>query len=213
MRGAGFARTAACAVAIIAGVGCSALARKIPDTHRYQLVTPSITAAMPSDARIELRSVSGGAPYQDTGLALQTSDYRIDSYRFHRWVAPPTDMVADRIRAIVYAPSAGPLVTDARVGVLEANVRAFQQVQKGGQSSGLVDVQFCIYPTGIYQRALWCREFSKDTPAASDGPEAAAAAINASLNDVLQQFASALPAGMAEIPKPPPDRPGMPPPI
>ena len=177
------------------------MARKIPETHRYQLVSQPVSAALPADVRIELRAVSGGAPYQDTGLALQTSEYRIDSYRFHRWVAPPTDLVADRVRAIVYAPSPAPISPDAATGVLQANILAFQQVQMGGHSSGLVDIQFCLYPMGIFQRALWCRDLSKDTPAASDGPEAAAAAINASLNDVLQQFASALPAAVVELPR------------
>jgi len=179
------------------------MARKIPETHRYQLVTQPISTTVPSEVRLEVRAVSGGAPYQDTGLALQTSEYRIDSYRFHRWIAPPTDMVGDRIKSIVYAPSsAAPTPLDAPTAVLEADILAFQQVQeKNGQSSGLVDIQFCLYPSGVFQRALWCRELKKDTPAASDGPEAAAAAINASLNDVLQQFASALPSAVAEIPR------------
>lgn len=197
-------RVAACAIAIGAATGCSALmARKIPETHRYQLVTQPIPSTLPSDVRLEVRAVGGGAPYQDTGLALQTSAYRVDSYRFHRWIAPPTDMVGDRIKSIVYAPSsAAPIQPDAPTAVLQADILAFQQVQeKMGQSSGLVDIQFCLYPTGIFQRALWCRDLKKDTPAASDGPEAAAAAINASLNDVLQQFASALPSAVAAIPR------------
>jgi hypothetical protein len=195
---------AACAFLASTSAGCSnLLARKIPETHRYQLVNQPITISIPSDVRIEVRAVGGGAPYEDTGLALQTSDYQIDSYRFHRWVSPPTDLVSERIRSIVYAPSNGGLAgPDAPIGVLQPNVIAFQQVQKGGQSSGLVDIQFCLYPAGIYERALWCRDFSKNTPAASDGPEAAAAAISASLNDVLQQFAAAFPAAVAEIPKP-----------
>ncbi len=182
-------------------------ARKIPETHRYQLVTPPTQVAIPPDVRIELRSVSGGAPYQDTGLAVQTSEYRIDSYRFHRWVAPPTDMVADRLRSIIYAPStAGETQADARTAVLQADVQGFQQVQTGSQSAGLVTIQTCLYPTGIFQRAFWCQSFSKSTPASADGPEAATAAINSSLNDVLQQFASAMPAAVAAMPKPIPPR-------
>jgi hypothetical protein len=186
------------------------MARKIPETHRYQLVPQRISAALPPDVRLELRAVNGGAPYQDTGLALQTSEYRIDAYRFHRWVAPPTDLVADRIKAILYAPSSsGPIPPDSATGVLEANIHAFQQVQKGAQSSGLVDIEFCLYPPGVYQRAFWCRDLSKDTPAVDGGPEAATAAINSSLNDVLMQFAAALPAAVAQIPKPPASGPSM----
>jgi ABC-type uncharacterized transport system auxiliary subunit len=182
-------------------------ARKIPETHRYQLVTTPPQVAIPSDVRIELRSVSGGAPYQDTGLAVQTSTYRIDSYRFHRWVAPPTDMVADRLRSIIYAPSsAGETQPDAETAVLQADVQAFQQVQSGTQSSGLVTIQTCLFPNGIFQRAFWCQTFSKSTPASADGPEAATAAINSSLNDVLQQFVGALPSAVAAMPKALPSR-------
>jgi ABC-type uncharacterized transport system auxiliary subunit len=197
------ARAISATLALVLFAGCSMFARKIPETHRYQLVTPPPQVAIPPDVRIELRSVSGGAPYQDTGLAVQTTEYRIDSYRFHRWVAPPTDMVADRLRSIIYAPSsAGVTATDAPTAVMQADVQAFQQVQTGSQSSGLVTIQTCLFPNGIFERAFWCHTFSKSTPSAGDGPEAAAAAINASLNDVLQQLANALPAAVAAMPKP-----------
>jgi ABC-type uncharacterized transport system auxiliary subunit len=194
-------------IALALAAGCSMLARKIPETHRYQLVTTPPQVAISPDVRIELRSVSGGAPYQDTGLAVQTSEFRIDSYRFHRWVAPPTDMVADRLRAIIYAPSsAGETQPDAATAVLQADVQAFQQVQTGTKSSGLVTIQTCLFPNGIFQRAFWCQTFSKSTPAAGDGPEAATAAINSSLNDVLQQFTNALSSAVAAMPKPIPPR-------
>jgi len=182
-------------------------ARKIPDTRRYQLVTTPPQVAIPPDVRFELRSVSGGAPYQDTGLAVQTSEFRIDSYRFHRWVAPPTDMVADRLRSIIYAPStAGEAHPNAPTAVMQADVQAFQQVQTGAQFAGLVTIQTCLYPPGMFQRAFWCQTFSKSTPASTGGPEAATAAINSSLNDVLQQFAGALPSAVAAMPKPPAPR-------
>lgn len=195
------------ALAIVFAAGCSMFARKIPETHRYQLVTTPPQVSVPPDVRIELRAVTGGAPYQDTGLAVQTSQFRIDSYRFHRWVAPPTDMVADRLRSIIYAPStAGETQADALTAVLQADVQAFQQVQTGTQSAGLVTIQTCLYPPGIFQRAFWCQTFSKSTPASSGGPEAVTDAINSSLNDVLQQFASSLPVAVAAMPKPIPPR-------
>jgi ABC-type uncharacterized transport system auxiliary subunit len=196
------ARAIPAALAIALAAGCSILARRIPETHRYQLVAAPTQVAISPDVRIALRAVTGGAPYQDTGLAVQTSEFRIDSYRFHRWVAPPTDMVADRLRGIIYAPSsAGETQPDAPTAVLQADVQAFQQVQTGSQSAGLVTIQTCLYPPGIFQRAFWCQNFSKSTPASADGPEAATAAINSSLNDVLQQFTSALPAAVAAMPK------------
>jgi ABC-type uncharacterized transport system auxiliary subunit len=204
------ARAILTTLAIALAAGCSIFARKIPETHRYQLVTTPPQVAIPTDVRIELRSVSGGAPYQDTGLAIQTSAYRIDSYRFHRWVAPPTDMVADRLRSIIYAPSsAGETQVNATTAVLQADVQAFQQVQTGTQAAGLVTIQTCLYPQGIFERAFWCQTFSKSTPSTGDGPEAATAAINSSLNDVLQQFTNALPSAVAAMPKPLPPRAAM----
>jgi ABC-type uncharacterized transport system auxiliary subunit len=201
------ARAISVALAITFAAGCSIFARKIPETHRYQLVTAPPQVTLPPDVRIELRAVTGGAPYQDTGLAVQTSEFRIDSYRFHRWVAPPTDMVADRLRSIIYAPSsAGQAQPDAPTAVMQADVQAFQQVQTGTQSAGLVTIQTCLYPPGIFQRAFWCQTFSKSTPASAEGPEATTAAINSSLNDVLQQLASALPSAVAALPKPIPPR-------
>lgn len=192
---------AAAAIAI----GCSPLSHSIPETHRYQVVTTPVNASVPDRVTLQVSGVGGAGPYQDTGIATQTSSYKIDSYHFHRWTAPPTEIVAERLRAIVYRPAgSADNSKDPAVATLEAQIKAFQQVNQGGTAAGLVDIDFCIYPTTPFQRAYWCQEMSKSTPAKNDSPEAAAEAVSASLDDVLHQFAGALPDAVSHIPSPKP---------
>jgi uncharacterized lipoprotein YmbA len=170
--------------------GCSLLSRTVPVTHRYQVVGTPVAADLPPDAKIELRTVGGAEPYQDTGIAYQTSLYRLDSYHFHRWVEPPTDILREHLRQILYRPSnLGSQEPNAKPLLLDARIQAFQEVDEGAKHSGLVTVQFCLYPGDPFARALWCTTVSKQTPADGKGPENAAAAINLSFDAVMAQFA------------------------
>jgi hypothetical protein len=53
---------------------------------------------------VQLGAVTGATPFRDTGIAYQVSLYRLDSYTFSRWVAPPVEMVTQRLRHLVEPP-------------------------------------------------------------------------------------------------------------
>jgi len=179
--------------------GCSLLARSVPETHQYQLAPTTAVAEIPPAARIELRNVTGSEPFQDTGIAYQTSPYRLDTYKFHRWVAPPTDLVAERLHEILYSPSPlGRELPAANSLLLDTRIKAFQEVDEGAQHTGVVAIRFCIYPSNPFSRALWCKTISKESPAGGDTPEQAAAAISLSFNQVMAEFASDLTAELAQ---------------
>ncbi|HYB89852.1 MAG TPA: ABC-type transport auxiliary lipoprotein family protein [Candidatus Binataceae bacterium] len=180
--------------------GCSLLARSVPATHRYQLAPTTAVAEIPPTARIELRNVTGSEPFQDTGIAYQTSPYRLDTYKFHRWVEPPTDLVSERLHEIIYSPSpVGPETAAAHPLLLDTRIKAFQEVDDGAQHTGVVAIRFCIFPRDPFSRALWCKVISKESPAGGDTPEQAAEAISMSFNQVMAEFASELTAEIRQV--------------
>jgi ABC-type transport auxiliary lipoprotein component len=187
------ARAAIVTLAAALAAGCGLFARSVPMTHRYQVVGPAVTAEIPPDVKIELHTVSGAEPYQDTGIAYQTSPYRLDAFHFHRWVEAPTDLVTERLREVLYHPSnLGSEAPQAQPLHLDARIKAFQQVDEGAKPSGLVTIQFCLYPNVPYARALWCKTISKQNEADGPAPEQAAAAISLAFNEVMAEFASDL---------------------
>ncbi len=197
MRRRGWVVGAALSLAV---AGCST--GQAPEVHRFTLLPPPPAAAFPQNMQIQMGSVNGVAPFRDTGIAHQSDPYRLDNYKFSRWVAPPTEMVAETLdhlaRQEVGAsqtadPEELPLVLDARID-------AFQQVQEGARSSVLVEVDFCLNQreTG---RAQWCKTLRRSMQAFNDSPDAAAQAIDNCFNQVLVDLASEL-SRQAAIPRP-----------
>ena len=174
--------------------GCGDLLRRpVPELHSYQLAPTTVTTDIPPSAKVQLRNVSGTDPYQDSGIAYQTSAYKLDIYHFHRWVAPPISMVSDRLREMLNRPSSlGAEQATATQYMLDARVKAFQEVDYDGQHSGVVAIEFCLYPSDPGARALWCNTISKDNPTGGHGIEGAAAAVSLSFNQVMAEFGSEL---------------------
>jgi len=183
------------ALAVVTAVLASACAlfSQRPTTHRYLLPAPKAAVSIPANFNVRVRSVSAIGPFEDTGIAYQTSAYQLDSYQYHRWVAPPTEMVADALNAII-KPRA-----DAAAGaqgqelmMLDARVNAFQQVNYAGRRGGLVTIEFCLSSDKPLAPCGWRRTLSRESAAASDTPVAAVEALGAAYDRVLTEFAADL---------------------
>jgi hypothetical protein len=171
--------------------GCSITRPTKPPIHRYQLGPASGAALAPDRLAVQLGAVTGATPFRDTGIAYQTSPYRLDSYTFSRWAGSPVEMVTQRLRHLVEPP---PTETrgsrDARI--LDSRIVAFQEVDIGGGVSGLVEMDFCLRPIRPPSRPQWCQTFRRQTPASADSREAAVAAITTSFNGVIEELTAAL---------------------
>ncbi len=186
---------AAFVMTITLACAACALFRSPPVMHRYTIPDTAVAPSLPAGLNLEIGSVTGLAPFHDTGVAYQISPFRLDNYRFHRWVAPPTEILTQRLTGMIEQPAAGlasPAAKDDPIMLLDARIRAFQEVDEGGHSSGLVEIEFCLTPTTSMARPAWCQNFRRDTTASANTPEAAAAAISKSLNDILTDLMPAL---------------------
>lgn len=90
--------------AALAAPAC-ALLRSRPQVHRYMLAAAAVSFSLPTQYNIQLRTIDGNAPYDDTALAYQSSRYQLDTYRFDRWVAPPTEMVFEAVSEMLRQPA------------------------------------------------------------------------------------------------------------
>lgn len=59
-------------------------------------------------------------------------------------------MVSARLQEVVEQPPTGPRRTMPAM-VLDARLNAFQEIDEGGRVSGLVDIEFCLRPSGPRQ--------------------------------------------------------------
>ena len=183
-----FSLVALAAALVLESAGGCGIARPArPPIRRYQLGPASAAALAPDRLAVQLGAVTGATPFRDTGLAYQTSPYRLDSYTFSRWAEPPVEMVTQRLRHLVEPPPAEIRGShDARI--LDAHIIAFQEVDIGGGTSGLVEMDFCLRPVRPPSRTQWCQTFRRQTPASADSREAAVAAITTSFNGVIDEL-------------------------
>ncbi len=170
-----------------------------PQIHRYTL-GPVSPAALSSDRpAIESRPVLGIGPYRDTGIAYQSSPYRLDSYTFSRWAAAPVEMVSARLKEVVEQPPTGARRSMPAM-VLDARLNAFQEVDEGGKVSGLVEMEFCLRPKRPPSAVLWCKTIRHETVATADTREAAVAAMTSSLNGVVDDLTVELDRELQSLP-------------
>jgi uncharacterized lipoprotein YmbA len=171
--------------------GCTTSSAK-PELHRYMLAVNSPSIRIPATTVVQLHEVTGSAPFRDSAIAYQTSPYRLDSYSLHRWVSPPTEMVAQTLNDLVNQPVPGSASADPVLVLLDARIKSFQQVTEGNKNFGLVEIEFCLTPNQRQARPLWCQAFRHQNPAYEDSAEAAAQAISLSFSQVITDFSAEL---------------------
>jgi uncharacterized lipoprotein YmbA len=183
--------TLAAALVLQSAASCAHVGSSKPAINRYQLGPVSSAALAPDHVPLELHSVTATAPFRDTGIAYQASPYRLDSYTFSRWAAPPIEMVSERLTHLLEQPPIGAQRSQEAM-LLDARITAFQEVDEGGAISGLVAIDFCLRPKRPASPPQWCQTFRCQTAALANTREAAVAAVTTSLNKVIGELAAAI---------------------
>jgi ABC-type uncharacterized transport system auxiliary subunit len=206
-------RRAAAALGVIlcASLCACSLFSQRPQTHRYLLPAPRARVEVPARFNLRVRSVKGIAPFEDTGIAHQVSAYQLDSYRYNRWVAPPTEMVADALHEIIRIPPDSGSGATRRLMLLDARIDAFQHVDYGGKEAALVAIEFCLSSDKPLAPCRWRRKFSREVTAINGTPEAAVEAFAAAYAQVLTEFAANLTSYLQTAPASPFGENGPPP--
>lgn len=193
--------TLAVAMILSSAGGCSIRGSSPkPQVHRYILGPASTASLTPDRPSIDAGAITGLTPFRDTEIAYQTTPYRLDTYTFHRWSAPPIEQVSERIGVLLETPPSGPKSSLPPM-LLDSHIIAFQEVDDGEHVSGLVSINFCLTSKRSASKELWCRTISHQTASSANTREAAVAAITASFNGVLDDLAAELNRQFASMPE------------
>ncbi len=106
-------------------------------------------------------------------------------YAYHRWVAPPAELVDQRVREVLSRQ--GPVLVRGTMQTLQVQLALdrFEQVFEGGRSHGHVDARVLLLRGGevIDQLRIETR-----APAATDDAAGGAAALRAATDDAVARI-------------------------
>jgi len=177
------------AALVLCGAGC--LFHDAPPPRYFAPPSALATADDPPDGAVAVRPVRlrrvRAASYLGQQIAWRVSDVEHGLYEQRRWTEFPTRYV-ERVMAQALDHTAGVRrVVSGRVATLDLELVSFDEVLAPTHEAA---VQILAALRAADQTAIFERAFSARRPIADDDPAAAARALGAALDDVVEQIAS-----------------------
>lgn len=181
-----------------------ACAPAIPTTHLYRLQLPTTPGIEPAacDPAIRgslfVRDMQVAGAYDDVRMVYRQSEYQLQRYEYHEWVAPPGELVSDALRD-GYATSGWfarvERAQDASVtATLHGRVLALEEVDRTRtQWFAHLQLELELQDARTHAR-LWSHEYDLTHPLAERSPNGLAAATSALLREVIDASAPELAA-------------------
>jgi ABC-type uncharacterized transport system auxiliary subunit len=185
--------TRAVVIALLVGCGGS----PPPATHYYQLAPPSDTGGRSGgDATLVVEPLTTDSGYDDERIVYRPSPYRLEYYDYHRWSAPPGEMVASyleralersgKFRAVVRSS------TPDATAVLSGRVAAIEEVDVSRQRwVGRIVVELTL-ADATNGEALWTAQFEETEPLRAQSPDGLARALSVALGRIVRRATPAL---------------------
>lgn len=165
-----------------------------PQTRHYQL---ELDAEPGADAQNELILVVDtfgvDAAYDQTQMVYRESPYRIDSYYYQRWAAPPGRLVSDALRKGYRSSGLFKTVLAGQSmrpdAVLSGHISALEEVdQSGDEWQGHVTLELRLRE-GRTGELLWTQVYDEYEPMPEQNPRGLARATSRILERVVQDSA------------------------
>jgi ABC-type uncharacterized transport system auxiliary subunit len=174
----------------------------VPDTHRYALVPPAISAAPQGHAVLTIEELSADAAYGDERIVYRPSNYRLEYYNYHLWSTPPPVQLSDYLRQAYTATGLFARVTRQMMPettvLLNGRVTALEEVdasERDWYGRVRLELELTDPRTGD---VLWSRTFEERERLERRHPAGLAKALSIALLRVVQASAPAI-ARVAEI--------------
>jgi ABC-type uncharacterized transport system auxiliary subunit len=190
--------------AIWGAVVAATLACAVPTTHLYRLQLPSASGVEPpaceprTRGSLLVRDMQVAGAYDDARMVYSESEYRLERYEYHEWVAPPGELVSDALRDGYAASGRFARVERAHDGSVDAalhgRVLAIEEVDRGKTRwFAHLRLELELQDARTRER-LWSHEYDVTQPMKERSPNGLAAAISAALREVIDASAPALAA-------------------
>lgn len=185
-------RRARLTVGLVLAVGLAgcALRRETPQVRYYTL---AVEQPEHLGAPATVLAFTIDPPYRDVRLAYRASPYQLDYYTYHRWAAPPRQLLTSIVRDYFGSHDAA----DTPRIEITGHIRRFEEVDGKDGWSGALTVALTASQAGI---RLVDATYAEVEPAERKEPEAVVAALSRALGRILERFA----ADVTDAARPPP---------
>ena len=182
-------------VAFFAVAACSA--PPIPKEQYFRLSAAPASAqlAHPFDGILEVAPLGADGVTGERPL-LYTADggIKLEQRNYAYWTELPTSMIRDQIVAYLRAAGAGPQVvpSELRIGAtyrIQGDLKRLEQSAGKEHDTGVIELELSVIDERDDSLVL-SKVYHAETPATDHTIDAAVAALNAGLEDVLKRFAA-----------------------
>ena len=198
-RAKGVPRAALGALLGLVSASCG-LGKPGPDLHYYSLSLPVPQTAAPEHRpSLMLRRFAARDPFGQEALVYRSSAYRVNFYGYHRWIAPPANMVSEW--TLRYLRGAGVFSQVSEYSgdlLLSAIIRDFTEMDGADTWSASLSIDFIMSRTKD-AAPVFMRAYSATQRAVRRNPEAVAEAMSRNLQQVLEQLTADLQPVAAQL--------------
>jgi uncharacterized lipoprotein YmbA len=170
-----------------------------PQTHYYQLAAPTGGAGARGATTLIVEPLATDAGYDDERIVYRPSPVRLAYYDYHRWSAPPGELVAGYLERalerggrfrVVRAPT-----SDASA-ILTGRVVAIEEVDESPTrwlGRLVIELVLTDVATGT---ALWSEQFEETEPLRVQSPEGLARALSTAMSRIVRRATPPLEAAV-----------------
>ncbi len=161
-----------------------------PPTRFYELPAP--TAATTADApTLVIEPLVAEGAYDDERMVYRASPYRLDYYDYHRWGAPPGQLVASYLEHALQGSFHTVATPDDRSLVLGGRITALEEVD-ASKTKWVGHVALELALRDASGKVVWTGQFDESVPMPTQSPEGLARAITTAMQRIAQHVAPKL---------------------
>jgi uncharacterized lipoprotein YmbA len=168
-----------------------------PPTRYYQLAPPAQPAAPDAQARgaLVIEPFTAEGAYDDERMVYRASPYRLDYYDYHRWGAPPGQLLASYLEQALrktgrFHTVAADSGEDGAL-TLSGRVIAIEEVDTAKTKwVGRVALELSVRDAS--GKVVWTGQFDESVPMPVQSPEGLAHAVTAAMQQIATRVAPQL---------------------
>lgn len=167
-----------------------------PPTRYYQLALPAKTEQPAQDlGALVIEPFNAEGAYDDERMVYRSSPYRLDYYDYHRWGAPPGQLVASYLEQVLRKSGKFKSVAadsgEDNALTLTGRVLALEEVDTSKTTwTGRIALELSARdPSG---KVVWTQHFDESVAMPVQSPEGLAAAISSAMQRIAGRIAPQL---------------------